>query len=47
MYLQLDIAEVNDAYNELLIEEEQVPTLRDSILNVSLLFFRSSSSSSS
>jgi len=33
---QLDIAEVNDAYNELLIEEEQVPTLRDSILNVSL-----------
>jgi hypothetical protein len=31
---QLDIAEVNDAYNELLIEEEQVPTLRDSILNV-------------
>ncbi|KAL7409328.1 clathrin heavy chain 1 [Mrakia frigida] len=31
----LDIAEVNDAYNELLIEEEQVPTLRDSILNFS------------
>lgn len=31
----LDVADVNDAYNELLIEEEQVPTLRDSILNFS------------
>ncbi|CED83796.1 clathrin heavy chain [Phaffia rhodozyma] len=31
----LDIADVNDAHNELLIEEEQVPTLRDSILNFS------------